>query len=176
MSTHHDQNESVQQTREATLCANNCGFFANPACMGFCSKCYRDISAREQRKVKEETEQKDVSGGSIALEGNAAPVQPPTIAADSLPGKSVAAPVAVPCPPAASTTASPAPARVSKKKCGVCSKKVGLTGFPCKCGRMFCGAHRYAEAHDCAFDHKTSERQRLAEDNPLVQASKLEKL
>lgn len=69
-----------------------------------------------------------------------------------------------------------APSRSAKKKCGVCGKRLGLTGFSCKCGLEFCGKHRYAEAHPCEFDHKTSERQRLAEDNPLVQGSKLDRL
>jgi hypothetical protein len=27
------------------------------------------------------------------------------------------------------------------------SSQVGLTGFKCKCGQLFCGSHRYAEAH-----------------------------
>lgn len=37
-------------------------------------------------------------------------------------------------------------------------------------------ARRYAEAHECPFDYKTMERQRLAKNNPLVQASKVDKL
>jgi len=35
---------------------------------------------------------------------------------------------------------------------------------------------RYAEAHECTFDYKKMERQRLAKNNPLVQASKVDKL
>lgn len=46
----------------------------------------------------------------------------------------------------------------------------------CKCGKVFCGKHRYAEAHACEFDHKASERMKIAEDNPVVLASKLDKL
>lgn len=31
------------------------------------------------------------------------------------------------------------------KRCGQCKKKVGLTGFDCRCGHVFCGVHRYAD-------------------------------
>lgn len=53
--------------------------------------------------------------------------------------------------------------------------QVGLTGFQCKCNpdAVFCSSHRYAEAHCCTFDYKTAQRQQLALNNPLVQASKL---
>jgi len=53
---------------------------------------------------------------------------------------------------------------------------VGLTGFTCKCGSLFCGTHRHAEAHDCTFDFKTVAREKLAADNPLVQADKLQRI
>ena len=29
-----------------------------------------------------------------------------------------------------------------KNRCQECRKKVGLTGFPCRCGGLFCGLHR----------------------------------
>jgi predicted nucleic acid binding AN1-type Zn finger protein len=57
-----------------------------------------------------------------------------------------------------------------------CRKKVGLTGFTCRCGHLFCGQHRYAEAHACTFDYKSAGRQALAAANPLVQASKVERI
>lgn len=51
----------------------------------------------------------------------------------------------------------PAPGKKKKKKtnrCAVCRKKVGLTGFTCKCGGMHCGQHRYSGAHSCSYDYK----------------------
>ena len=53
--------------------------------------------------------------------------------------------------------------------------QVGLTGFKCRCDYIFCGAHRLAEAHDCSFNYKQMERQRLAQNNPLIQAAKMER-
>merc|ERR1719232_207314 len=33
-----------------------------------------------------------------------------------------------------------------------CKKKVGLTGFTCRCGGLFCSIHRYSDKHECKFD------------------------
>ena len=41
-----------------------------------------------------------------------------------------------------------------KNRCGVCKKKVGLTGFTCRCAGLFCSIHRYSDKHDCKFDYK----------------------
>ena len=30
-----------------------------------------------------------------------------------------------------------------KNRCLKCNKKVGLTGFPCRCGGLYCSLHRY---------------------------------
>ncbi len=56
------------------------------------------------------------------------------------------------------------------------SVQVGLTGFTCKCGGLFCGQHRYAEAHACPFDYKGAHAAKLAVNNPVVQASKIQKI
>ena len=39
-----------------------------------------------------------------------------------------------------------------KKRCLVCNKKVGLTGFTCRCGGLFCGSHRSETQHACTFN------------------------
>ena len=61
------------------------------------------------------------------------------------------------------------PPKKNKIRCGVCRKKLGLTGnfknvyrtiftgfvaFKCRCGLYFCGIHRYSDKHDCQFDYK----------------------
>ncbi|OWM70481.1 zinc finger A20 and AN1 domain-containing stress-associated protein 1-like [Punica granatum] len=50
----------------------------------------------------------------------------------------------------------------TKNKCRTCSKRLGLLGFQCRCGDLFCGRHRYPEEHACKVDLKTSARKLLA--------------
>ncbi|KAK7330710.1 hypothetical protein VNO77_24908 [Canavalia gladiata] len=60
-------------------------------------------------------------------------------------------------------------------RCGYCNKRVGLTGFICKCGTTFCGTHRYPEKHECSYDFKTSGRDAILKANPIVKADKIQK-
>ena len=54
------------------------------------------------------------------------------------------------------TTKESAPQTTNKKKCLICNKRIGLTGFACRCGGLFCGAHRAETAHGCTFDFKAA--------------------
>jgi len=46
----------------------------------------------------------------------------------------------------------------NKNKCNVCRKKLGILPIECKCGHIFCGEHRYADAHKCTYDwHKSNQ-------------------
>ncbi|CAD5182593.1 unnamed protein product [Musa acuminata subsp. malaccensis] len=67
------------------------------------------------------------------------------------------------------------PVRYSKR-CSTCRKKVGLTGFRCRCGDLFCGRHRYSDSHDCSFDYKAFGREQIAKANPVVRPSKIIKI
>ena len=48
----------------------------------------------------------------------------------------------------------PSDGKKKKNRCGVCKKKVGLTGFTCRCSGLFCSIHRYSDKHECKFDYK----------------------
>ncbi|KAJ8570375.1 hypothetical protein K7X08_037347 [Anisodus acutangulus] len=61
-------------------------------------------------------------------------------------------------------------------RCTTCRKRVGLTGFNCKCGNLFCAAHRYSDEHDCPYDYKNAGRDAIAKANPVVVAEKLNKI
>ncbi|KAJ0969307.1 hypothetical protein J5N97_022184 [Dioscorea zingiberensis] len=61
-------------------------------------------------------------------------------------------------------------------RCSSCRKRVGLTGFRCRCGDLFCGRHRYSEFHDCSFDYKAAGREEISKANPLVRAAKIIKI
>lgn len=60
-----------------------------------------------------------------------------------------------------------------KKRCFKCDKRVGLFGFPCYCGYIFCAKHRNAEDHNCTFDFKSHGRKQLEKANPLVAPDKM---
>ncbi|KAL9274452.1 Zinc finger A20 and AN1 domain-containing stress-associated protein 5-like protein [Drosera capensis] len=68
------------------------------------------------------------------------------------------------------------PARKTVNRCSGCRKRVGLTGFRCRCGEMFCWEHRYSDRHDCSFDYKAAGRATIARENPVVRAAKLLKV
>ncbi|KAI9161067.1 hypothetical protein LWI28_014116 [Acer negundo] len=61
----------------------------------------------------------------------------------------------------------------SKSRCNKCNKKVGLIGFKCRCGDLFCGKHRYATEHSCTFDYKKFDLENLMKQNPLINRDKL---
>ncbi|KAL1547466.1 switch-activating protein Sap1 [Salvia divinorum] len=69
-----------------------------------------------------------------------------------------------------------AAAKREVNRCSGCSRRVGLTGFRCRCGELFCAAHRYSDRHDCSYDYKTAGREAIARENPVVRAAKIVKI
>lgn len=57
-----------------------------------------------------------------------------------------------------------------------CRKRVGLMGFRCRCGDVFCPEHRYSDRHDCSYDYKAAGREAIARENPVIRAAKLLKV
>lgn len=69
------------------------------------------------------------------------------------------------------------PRKNKANRCAKCQKRLGIIMImQCHCGLFFCAQHRYAEAHDCAYDFKGNGKQILAKDNPLVVGEKLPKI
>ena len=68
-----------------------------------------------------------------------------------------------------------APVQTDKSKCWDCQKKAGPLGFECKCGFIFCKAHRLPENHKCGFDFAQAGKRLLEKLNPVVKHQKLEK-
>ena len=65
------------------------------------------------------------------------------------------------------------PVQENPHRCWQCQRKIGLTGFPCHCGYIYCGLHRYAEEHNCPWDYRKAHQQLIARNNPLIKRRKL---
>jgi hypothetical protein len=51
-----------------------------------------------------------------------------------------------------------------------------FTGFTCRCGGLFCSLHRYSDKHECSFDYKELGAEEIRKSNPVVVASKVQKI
>ncbi|XP_010515753.1 PREDICTED: zinc finger A20 and AN1 domain-containing stress-associated protein 6-like [Camelina sativa] len=170
------------QTPESNrLCVNNCGFLGSSATMNLCSNCYGDLCLKQQQ-------QSSSSSSSInksTVDSSPLSVSPPSSSSSS-PSEEIASvssssPQIIIIPP---LLQNPSPKldipekkpQQTPNRCTTCRKRVGLTGFKCRCGTTFCGAHRYPEVHGCTYDFKSAGREEIAKANPLVKAAKLQKI
>ncbi|NP_001080394.1 zinc finger AN1-type containing 6 S homeolog isoform X1 [Xenopus laevis] len=71
---------------------------------------------------------------------------------------------------------SPEKAKLKKNRCFMCRKKIGLTGFECRCGNVFCGTHRYSDVHSCSYDYKADAAEKIRKENPVVVGEKIQKI
>ncbi|GFQ04418.1 zinc finger a20 and an1 domain-containing stress-associated protein 4 [Phtheirospermum japonicum] len=130
--------------------------------MNMCSKCYKDTVLKQ--------EQANLAASSIHVvvtttEAHAA-------MSDIVVVASPQAPAALP-PPAEKIVEE---VKEGPKRCGTCNKRVGLTGFTCRCGSIFCSVHRYSDKHECQFDYRSAAQEAIAKANPVVKAEKIDKI
>lgn len=65
------------------------------------------------------------------------------------------------------------PVQTNPHACWICNKKVGYLGFKCKCEYIFCGTHRHFSDHNCEFDYKSYDREKLKSKNNLGEEQKI---
>ncbi|XP_018023394.1 zinc finger A20 and AN1 domain-containing stress-associated protein 9 [Hyalella azteca] len=75
-----------------------------------------------------------------------------------------------------SSSSDKEPAKKKKNKCQSCKKKVGLTGFTCRCGGLFCSVHRYSNEHRCTFDYRELGAEEIRRNNPVIKGEKIQKI
>ncbi|KAL5566608.1 hypothetical protein UlMin_029772 [Ulmus minor] len=179
----HDKTGCQAPPEGPILCINNCGFFGSAATMNMCSKCHKDIMMKqEQAKLAASSFGSIVNGSSSSSVNEPAPAAAPATASDG-------GVVDIQTNPVEPKTISVQPLfgsgsaengeikpKEGPKRCSSCNKRVGLTGFNCRCGNLFCAVHRYSDKHACPYDYRTAARDAIAKANPVVKAEKLDKI
>lgn len=189
-----DSRDGNVQQNHPTLCKNGCGFYSNAGNEGLCSVCYKDIVKKKQAPPTNmpasfsppRTTTSPPAPGSLATLSLEAEQQlgfpaGATAGASSL----VTAAPTVPCIPnpeveseagGSSEDKDGQDGRKKKNRCATCKKKLGLTGFTCRCGGLFCSIHRYSDKHQCDFDYKALGAEEITRSNPVVVAQKVAKI
>jgi len=188
-----DSRDSNVQQNMPTFCKNGCGFYAASGNEGLCSVCYKEAVKKKQAPPTNMpasfSSTSSSSLQSLSNKEEAASATPTAL--------ETAQPTVVPCvrpqpevetqessevsagASAASGAAGeegPSDGKKKKNRCGVCKKKVGLTGFTCRCSGLFCSIHRYSDKHECKFDYKAMGAEEIAKSNPVIMAQKVAKI
>ncbi|PRQ54553.1 putative transcription regulator A20-like family [Rosa chinensis] len=152
-----EHNKTGCQTRPEApkLCINNCGFFGSAATMNLCSKCHKDLVLKqEQAKVPAVSIESAVNANPNNW-GNEHALRHPVLRLQTMRIYKV---------------------KATPTRCNTCRKRVGITGFNCRCGHIFCAVHRYSDKHDCPYDYRAAVQDAIAKANPVVKAEKLDKI
>lgn len=149
--TEKEETEFKSVPETLTLCTNNCGVIGNPATNNMCQTCFNatTTATSSHRVIRPRS-------GSLR-----SPLRSPSrdVTTDLIVDRT------------AEINDEVKPKTVNR--CSGCRKRVGLTGFRCRCGDMFCAEHRYSDRHDCSYDYKSAGREAIARDNPVVKAAKI---
>ncbi|URE30916.1 zinc ion binding [Musa troglodytarum] len=149
MAQREEKEMELHAHESLALCINNCGFPGDPATNNMCQTCFQASAAAASSSLPRSYSRRSAPSIRSPNPADRAEEQG--------------------APPAA--LASPAPRKVNR--CLSCRKRVGLTGFRCRCGELFCGEHRYSDRHDCGYDYKAAARAAIARANPVVRAAKI---
>lgn len=171
----HDETGCQAAPEGPILCINNCGFFGSVATMNMCSKCYKDaVLKQEQAKLAASSIENLVNGSSSGNGKEPIVVDKVDVQVKPIEPKAITVPES--STPANTGESEEAKPKQGPNRCTTCKKRVGLTGFNCRCGNLFCAMHRYSDKHECPFDYRTAARDAIAKANPVIKAEKLDKI
>jgi len=172
--------DSSSQQGFPTLCSNGCGFFSSVDKKGLCSVCFKETQKKESPQATSSEDKSTTT--SLSDLHQQTTLSETTINVDEpIESKCEASSSAI-TPPSTSGNPEddkdePIPAKKPKKsRCLNCKKKLGLTGFTCRCGGLYCSIHRYSDKHECNFDYKAMGEKEISENNPVIVAQKVAKI
>uniref|UniRef100_A0A0D3BFL0 AN1-type domain-containing protein n=1 Tax=Brassica oleracea var. oleracea TaxID=109376 RepID=A0A0D3BFL0_BRAOL len=132
--------ETLTTKTTPMLCSNNCGVTASPSTNNMCQKCFNAAAAGIDPNPIAKRSARSVSLRSTPAKAAIRPRETDPVKRDHH--------------------------QQTVNRCSGCRKKVGLTGFRCRCGDLFCAEHRYSDRHDCSYDYKIAGREAIARENP----------
>ncbi|XP_061998404.1 zinc finger A20 and AN1 domain-containing stress-associated protein 5 [Rosa rugosa] len=156
-----------------THCVNNCGVTGNPATNNMCQKCFNATTAASTAATT-----------AASTAATTATTSSTTTAVFKFSGEKVprsssfrfdgpSETIRKAATSVESTRSEESSMRRVVNRCSGCRRKVGLTGFRCRCGELFCSEHRYSDRHVCSYDYKAAGREAIARENPVVKAAKI---